>query len=154
MIFQIVFLSIVWFILAGCHSTIDIVFGIISVCITCFISKKMKIKSPFTSITLNGIIYFMWLYYEMIKSSFFVACKIWQISPKTRTLLLRDLLLTDDKVVNMIISESITFTPGTATILYDKENSIIVHCIDHSLKNGVYSIVEKVKKHFCINKDL
>lgn len=154
MVFQIIFLSITWIILAGYSNATDIIFGLISVFITSIISFKMRIKSPLTRLTINGIIYFLWLYYEMLKSCFFMISKIWKISLKDETSIIRNILLTNDKVVNMIITESITFTPGTATVLYDKENYITVHCIDLSLENGVYSIIEKAKQYFDINKDL
>lgn len=122
-----------WFVLSGFFTPFFIAVGLFSCLLSVIISLKIN-KGQKNLGSLFGMIlrfpyYFGWLIVEIVKASFDVATRMWQLEPDISpeigwvpTKLKSDLALT-------VLGNSITLTPGTVTAGVRDDGMVQVHAL-------------------------
>ncbi|MBQ4875332.1 MAG: Na+/H+ antiporter subunit E [Rickettsiaceae bacterium H1] len=136
-------LFIIWVIFSGHFSPFFLISGIISSLVIIFIILKFT-KISLYQPSLRWAKYILWLFYQMITSSFPVTKLIWQknpdISPKIQRI--KHNQKNDRKIA--ILANSITLTPGTVTIFCDKNYLYFHSLIEKGSLEGVNNIIKQL----------
>jgi len=136
-------LAALWLALSGMYSPFFLGLGGLSVAVALYVSRAVgnhghAIAAPMKK-TLDGIAYAGWLEWEIIVSALKVAGVILRgkpLSPGAFWTPLNDL----GEAGAAIYANSITLTPGTATIYIDEENGrLLVHALTDDDAAGVQS---------------
>ena len=149
---QFFILFLFWYLLSGKNIALLLLLGvIISILITIY-QQKLKIlddESLPIAILPRAIIYWIWLYKEILLSSIFVSKLILKfplnVSPKY-------FKINSNQKTTMgfnIYANSITMTPGTISVVTNNAEKVIqIHAISEETKLGLESGVmdEKIKK--------
>lgn len=91
--------------------------------------------------------YVVFLVWEILKANFTVAGFILSKKPTKPVLVTFESKLKTD-TANVLLSHSITLTPGTITVEL-KGNTFVVHCLDESLADGIDdSVFVRILKKF------
>ena len=149
---QFFILFLFWYLLSGKNIVLLLLLGVvISMLITTY-QQKLKIlddESLPIAILPRAIIYWIWLYKEILLSSIFVSKLILKfplnVSPKY-------FKIKSNQKTAMgfnIYANSITMTPGTISVVTNNaEKEIQIHAISEETKSGLESGVmdEKIKK--------
>lgn len=128
-VFLLLFLT--WVVFSGFFGAFFIISGIISCVAAILIARRLGITKCYSCrlfYRLGSVFYLFWLIKEIVKSSIDVSIRMWQaepnISPKfgwVPTTQKNDVGLT-------MFANSITLTPGTVTVVVDKDR-LFVHAL-------------------------
>jgi multicomponent Na+:H+ antiporter subunit E len=134
-------LTIFWLALSGHYDALTLDLGVLSIALVMWLNWKMHISDeevlpPLLLMRLPR--YWIWLLVEIVKSNIHVAKKIWQprldIQPQFKKIpspWKRD-------VTRVIHANSVTLTPGTVTVIVDKD-SLLVHSLTDETMQGLES---------------
>jgi len=121
----------IWLLWSGLYKPLLIVLGLLSCCLTVFLAHRMGFfnRDVFSLHFVHRLVPFWgWLGVELIKSNLMVARIVLDpklpISPTVVNLTAQSA----DPVLQAILGNSITLTPGTVT-LDDHEGKLLVHCL-------------------------
>ncbi|MCR9260728.1 MAG: Na+/H+ antiporter subunit E [Pseudomonadaceae bacterium] len=131
LILTFVLLMLVWLLWSGFFKPLLISLGLLSCLFTLFLARRMGFfKREVFSLHLayRLIPFWGWLALELIKSNLTVARIV--LSPKMviSPTVVQLTAQSDDPVLQAILGNSITLTPGTVT-LDDHEGELLVHCL-------------------------
>ncbi|MFV9875873.1 MAG: Na+/H+ antiporter subunit E [Rickettsiales endosymbiont of Dermacentor nuttalli] len=133
-ILLLICLSLCWYVFSGRHDLLFLTLGIISITtIYVFISQMKLYNTKIMPIKLNLklFLYIIWLFKEIILSSYLVTKIVWtkkpskHIKPTTIWLSFSNL----NEITSSIYAHSITLTPGTVC-LNITEDKIKVHLLN------------------------
>lgn len=129
-----------WLLLSNHFEPLMITFGVVSVILSLFISKRLgvidKAGYPFLFI-LRVIQYNAWLMYQICLSNIDVSLRILGFRPIKSRLIRIPFKYTDD-LSKVIYANSITLTPGSASIFIEN-NQLIVHTISDESAEDLFS---------------
>lgn len=121
----------IWLLWSGLYKPLLIILGLLSCSLTLFLAYRMGFfkRDVFSLHLAHRLVPFWgWLGLELIKSNLLVARIVLDpklpISPTVVNLTAQ----TSDPVLQAILGNSITLTPGTVT-LDDHEGKLLVHCL-------------------------
>ncbi|MGL9725916.1 MAG: Na+/H+ antiporter subunit E [Wolbachia sp.] len=147
-----------WTILSGYFEPFFIFCGVFSSVFTSFIFRRLINAESALSQILNSrrrlspyklVSYALWLIYQIILSSIYVAKKILQLKSKLEPIIiLKKCKGHSDKSI-ALFANSVTITPGTLTINVESKQKIYsstICLIDKDLKDGVSEIESKILK--------
>ena len=146
-----------WFVLSGEFKSLLIFTGIfcsffLSWRLSAFVLKNRPISHQSTdSIVLfkSCLIYLPWLFLQIIASGVYVAKKAWSLNKKLiddkANIVFFKTKQQDTVLSKTLLAHSVTLTPGTATISFDK-SGFYVHCLTQDAKSGVDDIQHRVNK--------
>jgi multicomponent Na+:H+ antiporter subunit E len=124
-------LLIVWIIFSGFTNAFFITIGAISCALAVWLADRMAVvdkeRHPLY-FKPAALIYSLWLFREIVVSSFQVAVKVWQKQPKIAPVI--DWVNTSQKSAEarVVYANSITLTPGTVSVSVDNKK-IQVHAL-------------------------
>ncbi len=129
---NIIIFFLIWILLSGLMDRFYLISGMGAAFISAIIYRNLTKHESFRVVFSAGIMsYCLWLFIEIIKSSWDVTKKIWsynlEISPSIK--LIQTKLHSPGKKI--LYAGSITLTPGTISIDLD-HNSILVHALQSS----------------------
>lgn len=145
-------LCALWLLLSSHFEPLLLVLGIASVLLTLILSLRMDVidheSHPF-HLTLHLLVFWGHLAREIIKANYDVVLRILGIRPISPTLITVPVPHKTD-LARVIYANSITLTPGTASIDVD-QNKIVVHALSREgaedLKRGyLASIVPDIEE--------
>ncbi|MBU2099420.1 MAG: Na+/H+ antiporter subunit E [Gammaproteobacteria bacterium] len=123
-----------WLLNSGLFKPLIFTLGAISIVLVLFISSRMKVideESQPLHLTRSIPAYYLWLLKELVMSNIKVVSTIWQgnmqLQPALATIKMDHL----SDMGKVIYANSISLTPGTVTTDVT-ENSITVHALDKS----------------------
>jgi len=131
LVLTFVLLMVIWLLWSGFFKPLLISLGLLSCLLTLFLARRMGFfKREVFSLHLSHrlIPFWGWLAVELVKSNFEVARIV--LSPKMAIspTVVQLTAQTTDPVLQAILGNSITLTPGTVT-LDDHEGELLVHCL-------------------------
>ncbi len=130
-------LVLFWLALSGHYVAFTLILGVLSIALVMWLNRKMhisdeKVMPPLLLLRLPR--YWAWLLLEIIKSNIHVAIKIWQprldIQPQFKKIpspWKRD-------VTRVVHANSITLTPGTVTVMVDKDTLLVHSLTDETMQ--------------------
>ncbi|MDP3516965.1 MAG: Na+/H+ antiporter subunit E [Pseudohongiella sp.] len=134
-------LIIFWLLNSGLFKPLIFILGAFSIVLVLFISSRMKVideESQPLHLTKNIPAYYAWLLKELVMSNIKVVSTIWQghlqLQPALATIKMDHL----SDMGKVIYANSISLTPGTVTTDVT-ENSITVHALDKSSITDIQS---------------
>lgn len=92
--------------------------------------------------------YLLWLLWEVFLSNIDVALRVWSPRPEKNIhpRFMRVKYETESDLATVIYANSITLTPGTATVLVDTEKKeVLVHALTKKSARGLKAMHDKVK---------
>ncbi len=129
-----------WLLLSTHFEPLMIAFGVVSVIVSLFVSKRLgvidKTGYPFLFI-LKILKYNLWLMYQICLSNIDVSMRILGFKPIQSRLIRIPFTYTDD-LSKVIYANSITLTPGSASILIE-DNELIVHTVSDESAEDLFS---------------
>ena len=122
---------VIWLLWSGLYKPLLITLGVISCLFTLFLAHRMGFfkRDVFSlHLTYRLIPFWGWLAIELVKSNLEVARIV--LSPKmpVSPTVVQLTAHTENPVLQAILGNSITLTPGTVT-LDDHEGELLVHCL-------------------------
>ncbi|MCW8092755.1 Na+/H+ antiporter subunit E [Alteromonas sp. ASW11-130] len=133
-------LMILWLLLSGHYNPLMIGFGVVSVLITLLLSHRMRvIDEESHPVHLTGDLFKYWavLVYKIFQANIDVVLRIIGVRP-IEPQLIRIPFPQQDDLSKVIYANSITLTPGSASIeIYP--DSVLVHTIS---KEGAQALIE------------
>ena len=121
----------IWLLWSGLYKPLLITLGVVSCCLTLFLAHRMGFfKREVFSLHLSPrlIPFWGWLGIELVKSNLSVARIILSPRMPTSPTVVQLTAQSDDPVLQAILGNSITLTPGTVT-LDDHEGELLIHCL-------------------------
>ena len=141
--FTLIILLLTWLLFSGYFKAFFLISGLISSCIIVVMLRYQKI--PVYNLSFRSIKYVLWLFYQMILSSWSVTKLVWKrhlnIAPQIKKISHHQ--KSNYKIV--ILANSITLTPGTLTI-NEEEGCLYVHTLMEEYLEGVDDIKKQVAK--------
>lgn len=134
-------LFLTWLVLSGFFSVFFIISGILSCVVAILISRALGVLPCDTCRLLyrwRAIAYIFWLIKEIVKSSWDVSWRMWQLKPGISPQIAWIPTTQRDDVGLMAFANSITLTPGTVTVMVEKDR-ILIHAL---YKEGVVGLQE------------
>lgn len=125
-----VILVVIWLLLSGIYEPLMLSFGVISVLISLWLTKRMlRIdQEQYTFfVTLSLIKFLGQLSYKIILSNIDVTLRVLGIKPVESTFITIKVPF-DNDVAKVLYANAITLTPGSASIALS-ENTLLVHTI-------------------------
>jgi multicomponent Na+:H+ antiporter subunit E len=125
-----VILVIVWLLLSGIYEPLMLSFGVISVLISLWLTKRMlRIdQEQYTFfITVSLVKFLGQLFYKIVVSNYDVTLRVLGIRPVQSTFLTIEVPF-DNDVGKVLYANAITLTPGSASIALS-EHTLLVHTI-------------------------
>jgi len=125
-----VILVVVWLLLSGIYEPLMLSFGLISILISLWLTKRMlRIdQEQFTFfVTISLLKFLAQLFYKVIVSNYDVTLRVLGIRPVESTFITIDVPF-DNDVAKALYANAITLTPGSASIALS-DNTLLVHTI-------------------------
>lgn len=125
-----------WLLLSGHYTPLMFFFMAVSIALVVWLSSRMQAAryqiNPLTQ-GLRIVRYLAWLVVEIIKASIDVALRVWGLKP-IKPAIHHLPAPQNTELGKTFYANSITLTPGTVTIGFDKnKNELIVHAIHEDL---------------------
>jgi multicomponent Na+:H+ antiporter subunit E len=125
-----VILVIVWLLLSGIYEPLMLSFGVISVLISLWLTKRMlRIDQEqytfFVTISLGKFL--CQLFYKIVLSNYDVTLRVLGIRPVQSTFITIEVPF-DNDVAKVLYANAITLTPGSASIVLS-DTTLLVHTI-------------------------
>ena len=127
--------------MSGHTEALLLIFGAASVVLVIWLVWRMGIVDREGVPIQHGprvVPYFLWLFKEMVASSFAIAKTVTAKEVETQPQLLRVEGIPGDSVAQTLYANSITLTPGTATLDVDDEH-LLVHALTDEAAEGLRS---------------
>tara|TARA_R110000823_G_scaffold119998_12_gene244449 strand:- start:11074 stop:11544 length:471 start_codon:yes stop_codon:yes gene_type:complete len=121
----------IWLLWSGLYKPLLIVLGFVSCCLTLFLAQRMGFfkREVFSlHLAVRLVPFWFWLGVELVKSNLVVARIILSPRMPVSATVVQLTAQTDDPVLQAILGNSITLTPGTVT-LDDHEGKLLIHCL-------------------------
>jgi multicomponent Na+:H+ antiporter subunit E len=125
-----VILVIVWLLLSGIYEPLMLSFGVISVLISLWLTKRMlRIdQEQYTFFVTISLVKFLGqLFYKIVVSNYDVTLRVLGIRPVQSTFITIEIPF-DNDVAKVLYANAITLTPGSASIALS-EHTLLVHTI-------------------------
>lgn len=125
-----VILVIVWLLLSGIYEPLMLTFGVISVFISLWLTKRMlRIdQEQFTFfVTISLVKFLSQLCYKIVVSNYDVTLRVLGIRPVQSTFITIEVPF-DNDVAKVLYANAITLTPGSASIALS-DHTLLVHTI-------------------------
>jgi len=122
---------VIWLLWSGLYKPLLITLGVVSCCLTLFLAHRMGFfrREVFTlHLSPRLIPLWGWLAVELVKSNLVVARIILSPRMPISATVVQLTAESEDPVLQAILGNSITLTPGTVT-LDDHEGKLLVHCL-------------------------
>lgn len=135
-IFIFLVLAGMWVAFSGLFKPLLLFFGLLSIILVMYLLKRMNLLSnkKNRSFRLFGLIlYFFWLFFEILKSNYNLVLMILKPRSKVNQKLINVKYSQKSDVGQVIFANSITLTPGTVTVELDEKN-FQVHVLDYNDK--------------------
>ena len=135
-IFIFLVLAGMWVAFSGLFKPLLLFFGLLSIILVMYLLKRMNLLSnkKNRSFRLFGLIlYFFWLFFEILKSNYNLVLMILKPKSKVNQKLINVKYSQKSDVGQVIFANSITLTPGTVTVELDEKN-FQVHVLDYNDK--------------------
>ncbi len=121
----------IWLLWSGLYKPLLVTLGVLSCLLTLYLAHRMDFfeRQVYSLHFVTALVPFWgWLGWELIKSNIEVAKIV--LSPRLpiSPTLIRISATTRDPVLQAILGNSITLTPGTVTV-DDHEGDLLVHCL-------------------------
>jgi multicomponent Na+:H+ antiporter subunit E len=136
-----VILVIVWLLLSGIYEPLMLSFGVISVLISLWLTKRMlRIdQEQYTFfVTISLVKFLSQLFYKIVVSNYDVTLRVLGIRPVQSTFITIEIPF-DNDVAKVLYANAITLTPGSASVALS-EHTLLVHTISEQgaqdLANG------------------
>jgi multicomponent Na+:H+ antiporter subunit E len=136
-----VILVIVWLLLSGMYEPLMLSFGVISVLISLWLTKRMlRIdQEQYTFfVTISLVKFLSQLFYKIVVSNYDVTLRVLGIRPVQSTFITIEIPF-DNDVAKVLYANAITLTPGSASVALS-EHTLLVHTISEQgaqdLANG------------------
>ncbi len=136
-----VILVIVWLLLSGMYEPLMLSFGVISVLISLWLTKRMlRIdQEQYTFfVTISLVKFLSQLFYKIVVSNYDVTLRVLGIRPVQSTFITIEIPF-DNDVAKVLYANAITLTPGSASVALS-EHTLFVHTISEQgaqdLANG------------------
>jgi multicomponent Na+:H+ antiporter subunit E len=130
----IVTLAILWLLLSGMFKPLQLIFGVISVAIVCYLSINMNVLmhrgQPLYFRFHYVILYCAWLIVEILKSNIDVVKRIFNPSLPIDPILKAIPSGQKTELGRVVYANSITLTPGTVAINIAKNGNVLVHALN------------------------
>ena len=155
-IFLFTILLCLWFLMSGFFNPLFVFYGVTSCLIAVFFFNKMlKASKTGKSVhktklfSLRFFLYTLWLFKEVVISSFNVAIEMWREKPNTKPKLkwIKHNLKKDGSLA--VYANSITLTPGTISMYATKKEMLV-----HALHEDGIADLEKGTMHDKIKRSL
>ncbi len=132
-----------WIILSGFFTPIFLSLGFfVSTIIVFLCIRKFNIKLNAKLFSFDFFYYFLWLIFEIVKSSLIVTRLIWFGKSRVRTSYIK-INIDANNISQFIYANSITLTPGTVTVLV-KKDYFLVNCLNtEDMENDI--MLSKIK---------
>ena len=133
-IFIFLVLAGMWVAFSGLFKPLLLFFGLLSIILVMYLLKRMNLLSnkKNRSFRLFGLIlYFFWLFFEILKSNYNLVLMILKPRSKVNQKLINVKYSQKSDVGQVIFANSITLTPGTVTVELDEKN-FQVHVLDYN----------------------
>ena len=121
----------IWLLWSGLYKPLLITLGVVSCCLTLFLAYRMDFfnRQVFSLHLAPRLVpYWGWLGIELVKTNFAVARIILHPKMPISPTVVQLTAQSQDPVLQAILGNSITLTPGTVT-LDDHEGELLVHCL-------------------------
>ncbi|MFQ3208397.1 MAG: multicomponent Na+:H+ antiporter subunit E [Glaciecola sp.] len=125
-----VILVIVWLLLSGMYEPLMLSFGVISVLISLWLTKRMlRIdQEQYTFFVTVSLVKFLGqLFYKIVLSNYDVTLRVLGIRPVQSTFITIEIPF-DNDVAKVLYANAITLTPGSASVALS-EHTLLVHTI-------------------------
>jgi multicomponent Na+:H+ antiporter subunit E len=149
---QVIFLIIIWVILSGQFGLFFLSVGVISSFLVAFFLRESNIAKKFKPYFILKFLflYLPWLIWQVILSSIYVTKQVWKLEidiKDTKENIIKIKNKQENDLLSTIFANSITLTPGTATLFIDN-NKLYIHCLTQDTKSGVFDIEKKLIYYF------
>ena len=129
-------LIVLWFLLSGYFDVpLLIAFGVLSVAASVWLARRagaVDEEGVPVELGLHSFSYFAWLFLEIGKANVVVARQALAITPRLSPTMIRVPAHQRTDAGRMVFGQSITLTPGTVTVDFDKE-CVLVHALTEEL---------------------
>jgi multicomponent Na+:H+ antiporter subunit E len=125
-----VILIVVWLLLSGIYEPLMLSFGVVSVFISLWLTKRMlRIdQEQYTFFVTISLVKFLGqLFYKIVVSNYDVTLRVLGIRPVQSTFITIDMPF-DNDVAKVLYANAITLTPGSASIALSG-HTLLVHTI-------------------------
>jgi multicomponent Na+:H+ antiporter subunit E len=125
-----VILVVVWLLLSGMYEPLMLSFGVISVLISLWLTKRMlRIdQEQYTFFVTVSLVKFLGqLFYKIVLSNYDVTLRVLGIRPVQSTFITIEIPF-DNDVAKVLYANAITLTPGSASVALS-EHTLLVHTI-------------------------
>ncbi|MGH1484999.1 MAG: Na+/H+ antiporter subunit E [Cellvibrionaceae bacterium] len=130
----IITLTILWLLLSGMFKPLQLIFGVISIGIVCYLSSNMKVLmhrgQPLYFRFHYVVIYCGWLIIEILKSNIDVVKRIFNPKLPIDPILKAIPSSQKTELGRVIYANSITLTPGTVAINIATNGNVLVHALN------------------------
>ncbi len=128
-------LYLLWIVLSGYFQPLLLVLGVVSTLIVLFIALRMEVvdrESHPVHLTLRLPLYWLWLLWEIVKSSVVVARLIWSPSLPISPTVFQVPTSQKSQLGQVVYANSITLTPGTVSMTLEN-NQVRVHALTEDI---------------------
>ncbi|MFT6388599.1 MAG: multicomponent Na+:H+ antiporter subunit E [Cellvibrionaceae bacterium] len=129
----LVTLTILWLLLSGMFMPLQLILGVISIAIVCYLSVNMKVLmhrgQPLYFRFFYVIKYCAWLIVQILLSNIDVVKRIFNPKLPIKPLLKAVQAKQKTELGRVVFANSITLTPGTVAINIAKNGDILVHAL-------------------------
>ena len=132
-IVTLMFLALLWLLMSGLYKTLILSFGVVSVILVLFFTKRMTendgYELKFHLSIFKTVKYFGWLFIEVVKSNWEVSKILLSQTIEVNQKFVKTPVSQKSDVAKVLFANSITLTPGTVTVETD-DQSFIVHALN------------------------
>ena len=132
-IVTLIFLALLWLLMSGLYKTLILSFGVVSVILVLFFTKRMtendgyELKFHFS--IFKTLKYFGWLFIEVVKSNWEVSKILFSKNIEVNQKFVETPASQKSDLAKVLFANSITLTPGTVTV-ETEDHSFIVHALN------------------------
>jgi len=128
-------LAAFWLLLSGHYTPLLLAFGAASVAGVTALAHRMDIvdhEATPLHLSLRAPMYWLWLVWQMLLSSWDVTRRIWSPHPRIEPVLRRTSTAGMSELAQVIYANSITLTPGTLSVTVH-DDGIDIHALEGAL---------------------
>tara|TARA_X000000368_G_C22580814_1_gene514984 strand:- start:52 stop:531 length:480 start_codon:yes stop_codon:yes gene_type:complete len=132
-IVTLIFLALLWLLMSGLYKTLILSFGVVSVILVMYFTKRMAEKDGYELKShlsiFNTVKYFGWLFLEVVKSNWEVSKILLSKTIEINQKFVETPASQKSDLAKVLFANSITLTPGTVTV-ETEDHSFIVHALN------------------------
>ncbi len=130
----------VWWLLSGLTIPLIVAFGVLSVLVTVWISRRLDIVDdeavPLWANPARAVTYCVWLAWQVVLAAWDVTKIVWSPSMPLDPRMMTTSPTQTTNGGRVVHANSITLTPGTVTVLANRR-SFLIHALDQDAQEGV-----------------